>query len=82
MFIGSRFRTRTIHAVASSPGLLSYRRLHSSTSIVESVLAVYPTGTSISMKSMISLRFQPKLYAVPIPAWGHPSLIATNTSFS
>ena len=37
---GARRRTRTTQAVASSPGLPPYKRSHSSTSMVESVLAV------------------------------------------
>ena len=32
------------------------------------------------MKEMMSSRFQPKLYAMPMPAWGQPSLMATNRS--
>ena len=68
IFIGSLFRIFTTHEVASSPGLPPYSLSHSSVSIVARFFAVYSPGIIASINSAISSRFQPKLYAVPIPA--------------
>ncbi len=65
---GERRRIRTTTEVVSSPGLKSYCRLHSSTSMVESVLAVYPTCANVFMYSAMSSRFHPKLKTRPMPA--------------
>ena len=48
--------------------LIFFNHTNGISPIVESVFAVYPAGTRVSIKPIISSRFQPKLYAVPIPA--------------
>ena len=36
----------------------------------------------VSIKLVMSSMAHPKLYSIPIPAWGQPSLMAIKASFS